>query len=502
VQRSGAPPIGFQPANTRRPDSPPAAAIYPPTAMPGSLQRKPTGGPAVFRPVRATASAPAAYRPSNSLAMQPKKALSPPSVYRPGHGVLAAPAVYRPNTAPLLQPKQEPKRSSDQAKTASPRFVQAKLSPPTNSQPPVRSSLPSARNSVVQPLFEISPTDVDPINGPTTSAFLPAQFPQIWNSLANTNFRTTLIQNPAVRANFTHAFIDNALAAAQPDVPTLAVAIVHAVAGASIPIRNALLQNVGDLELALGTHAHTNAGGGDIAHFRALMNAGGVVPSRRKGAPNTMSLLALTGADLGTATALNHVIAAVTNRNNALNTVTDYVAGWTPRSRASEAFIGIRSAHQNGAGWLLQFTAGAAVLEAALLARANIDGLALQGTGKPNKVAMGIALVNAFTAAAQASDVEVAVDASGDVSLQNYFYRTLFWTAVPTKANRVLLAWARYATDSGAIANCPYIEFAGGGWASRFIWDYVNDRFFLSAHYNWVDGFNPFFQITGTPATF
>jgi hypothetical protein len=340
------------------------------------------------------------------------------------------------------------------------------------------------------------------MNGPVTSAFRAEQFPEIWNSLANTNFRATLNQNPAVRARFTHEFIDGALHAAQPDIPTLATAIVNAIGAQSIPIRNALLRNVGELELALGTHAHTNAGGGDSANFRTLMGAGGVVPSRRKGAPNTMSMIALAGEDQATATALNFLITTLTNRNNALNTVADYVAGWTPRSRASEGLNAIRSSHQNGAGWLPQFTAPAAALEAALLARANTTGPILQGSAIPIRAAAGTALVNAVAGANQPSDVEEVVDASTDQFLKNYFYRTVFWAAVPTKANRVLLAWARYATDAGNIANCPYIEFGGGGLASRFIWDYANDRFFLSAHYNWVDGFNPFFQITGTPATF
>lgn len=414
--------------------------------------------------------------------------------------------MYRPNRATPLQAKPA---------TAAPVLRRATLPQPSRATaaapvvqratpaPSIRPNLPNLRTPVVQRLIRVSPTDVDPVAGVRHSTFNQHRFTQAWNALNGTNFRNTLNQHPAVRQNFTFAFLDNALVAAERDIPHLAAAMINAVTAAPA-IRLALTAHIGDLERALGAHAHTDAGAGDAANFRALAGAGGIVPSRRKGVPNQMTLGALDGVSHATHTALTHLITAVTNRNDALNTVTDYVTGWTPRGRASLNFAAIRSAHQNGAGWLHPFTAGAAVgLEAGLLAAALAHGQNLVASGKPSKIAMGTVLVNAAQAAgAQASDVEQAVDNSGNVALKNYFYRTVFWTAVGTKVNRVLLAWARYASDAGAIQNCPYIEFAGGGVANRFIWDYVHDTFFLSVHYNWVDGYNPFFEITGTQRTF
>ena len=360
------------------------------------------------------------------------------------------------------------------------------------------------QKSVIQRLVRVGPTDIDPNTGAVSrSTYYGADFNAVWQSLAGTGFRNTLNQYPAVRANFNYAFIDNALLAEQKDIPRLATAIINAVTVANLPARNALTLHRTDLELALGTHAHTNAGAGDIANFRALAAAGGAVLSRRKKVPSTISKASLHGVSVPTDTALSLLIVNLTNRNNALNNVNDYVAGWTPRNRAGDAMAGIRSPHQNGAHWLPNFTAaGAAASEAALAAAVNAAVINLNGDTRARFRALGAALQAAAAGAARASDIEDNVDASNNAALKNHFYRNVFWNAVPTKAARVQLAWARYATDWGAIANCPYIEFGGGGLASRFVWDYVNDRFFLSAHYNWVDGYNPFFEITGTPATY
>ncbi len=357
---------------------------------------------------------------------------------------------------------------------------------------------------MLQRVIEVSPTDVDPVNGPVSSTFNAGQFQQVWQALNNTPFRTAMNARPAARQRFTFANLDPILVA-QPDIPTLAAAMITAASANVAGAQAALMPHRGDLERALGTFAHTNAGAGDIDHFRTLFGIGGVLPSRAKGVPSTMTKLALSGGHAGTDNALNHLIAGLQARNNALNTVDRYTNGtWTALFRASEGMGEIRSPHQNGAGWLLNFTAAAAVgLETTLLAAYNTAGVNLQGEGRARRVAMGDALVTAATApGADASSVERAVETSGDDGLVQYFFRSVFWPATATRANRVLLAWSRYANESGTVANCPYIEFAGGGLASRFIWDYVHDRFYLSAHYNWVDGYNPFFQILGTAATF
>ena len=45
-----------------------------------------------------------------------------------------------------------------------------------------------------------------------------------------------------------------------------------------------------------------------------------------------------------------------------------------------------------------------------------------------------------------------------------------------------------------------YIEFNIPGGMSRVVFDCVNDRVYITAHYKWRRGFNPFFEVTGFPA--
>jgi hypothetical protein len=45
-----------------------------------------------------------------------------------------------------------------------------------------------------------------------------------------------------------------------------------------------------------------------------------------------------------------------------------------------------------------------------------------------------------------------------------------------------------------------YIEFNLTTMISRLMYDFVNKKFYLTAHYRWKDGYNPFFEVTGVPA--
>lgn len=44
-----------------------------------------------------------------------------------------------------------------------------------------------------------------------------------------------------------------------------------------------------------------------------------------------------------------------------------------------------------------------------------------------------------------------------------------------------------------------YIEFNLPHKISRLMYDFVNKKFYLTAHYKWKDGYNPFFEVTGMP---
>ncbi|HKV56928.1 MAG TPA: DUF4157 domain-containing protein, partial [Ktedonobacteraceae bacterium] len=58
-----------------------------------------------------------------------------------------------------------------------------------------------------------------------------------------------------------------------------------------------------------------------------------------------------------------------------------------------------------------------------------------------------------------------------------------------------LSVWASLAGGVSA-----YIEFHMAGGMSRLIYDPVNNRVYITAHYKWRQGNNPFFQVTAFPA--
>lgn len=63
-----------------------------------------------------------------------------------------------------------------------------------------------------------------------------------------------------------------------------------------------------------------------------------------------------------------------------------------------------------------------------------------------------------------------------------------------TDANIRLRAWG--ALGMGVSA---YLEFNLPGSISRLVFDYVNGHVYVTAHYKWRKGFNPFFKVTGLP---
>jgi hypothetical protein len=57
-----------------------------------------------------------------------------------------------------------------------------------------------------------------------------------------------------------------------------------------------------------------------------------------------------------------------------------------------------------------------------------------------------------------------------------------------------LSAWAALAMGVSA-----YVEFNMGGGISRLVFNPVHGRVYVTAHYKWRRGFNPFFEVTGLP---
>ena len=359
---------------------------------------------------------------------------------------------------------------------------------------------------VLQGAFRVTPTDFDPVaNAVIHSTFTNAEFASVLANLAGQAglFRAELVKpmnNPA-HANFTFAFID-ANIADQPDLPSLSAAIITAICGANAAAVPRLMAHAGQLTRLLGMWAPTRAGAGDVAHFRSIAGAVGVALSRTKAAPSTVPYASLAAVSAGAYNAVTNRRNEIVNKNNELDNVANYIAAeWAPRGRAGGGMNQIRSPHTNNAGWLPARVAATGPTEAAILAAALVRGNVLRLTQDAWRIRVGGRLVNFHASANRASDVEEAVNISDIPDFRNLFYRSVFWPNVATKADRVQVAWARYAEEFG-VPNGAYIEFNGGGAAARVIWDYVADRYYISAHYNWVDGYNPHFEVTGLAASY
>jgi hypothetical protein len=380
--------------------------------------------------------------------------------------------------------------------------------PMTQGEEPLQGnfSTSSPGYEVVQGAFRVTPTDFDPVaNAVIHSTFTNIEFGQVLANLAGQAglFHAELVKpinNPA-HGNFTFAFI-NANVADQQDLPSLTTAIIIAICGANAAAVLRLTPHAGQLTRLLGMFAPTRAANPDKVRFRLIAGAAAVVLSRAKGVPSTVPYASLAAVSAGAYNAVTNRRNEIVNKNNDLDDMNNYISHqWNARGRASGGMNQIRSPHTNNAGWLPAAAAGTGALEVALLAATLIRGNALSGSGKLGRQGRGQQLVAWHGAAAQASDVEDNVDLAADATMSNQFYRRVFWPTVATKAERVRLAWSRYAADFG-VPNGAYIEFNGGGAAARVIWDYVNDLYYISAHYNWVDGYNPHFEVTGLAASY
>jgi|GEM_PF-6360778 len=280
------------------------------------------------------------------------------------------------------------------------------------------------------------------------------------------------------------------------DVPSLATAVIAFLAnGAAVRVAALTAARAG-LEQAIAEVAETGANEREKVAFRGVQGMAQSM-SRSKGTANVVPLANVQGPLAG---AIAGVAQQIRTRNNALFWVQAYAskdAETGISGRASVGMDGVRSAHQNVAGWLPPHVAPdhEPALDAA--AQAWLAATAATGT-----VAEQAEINLHFPAPGRATATSQAVEASAlSTPLRRKYFTTAFAAALPTRQARLELAWSRYAEDF--LRGCPYIEFTASeaGGVSRFIWDYVNHTIYANTHYNWVDGFNPFFEITGAPAT-
>jgi hypothetical protein len=278
------------------------------------------------------------------------------------------------------------------------------------------------------------------------------------------------------------------------DVPTLADAIIGYLAAGTKGRAAAIGAQKSLLEEAIAAVAQTKANTAEKGHFRQVQGMASYM-SRNKGTPNTLPWAQVTG-DLRS---------AVTNLTAKLQTRNQYLAGTnyaaldpnqTSTGRATFQFDQVRSPHQNRAGWLQAHAAPS--VEAALDTAAQTWLANIRATGN----AAAQAQINQkFPLPALAPFTSRQVEDSNlPAVMRQHYLNNDFAQTVTTGDDRITLAWSRYAQDF--MAGCPYIEFTAedAGGVSRFIYDYVNDELYANTHYNWVDGFSPFFHITGGPA--
>jgi hypothetical protein len=233
--------------------------------------------------------------------------------------------------------------------------------------------------------------------------------------------------------------------------------------------------------------------------FRGL-NAQATTRSRDKGTAGTILRAGLPPAGQAWLTQLTAILLA---RHNELQTRDQYLALVARTFNAADVAthdLPGRDPHQNRAGWLPTNVASIdqepgldAAVQAWLTQVANNPGWNLHA-----ELAAAFPMPGNVTAL-QFENAQLSVGAQ-----RTYYHRVLNST-LPTRAEKARLAWRRYAFQwLAALPNCPYIEFtaSNAGGLSRAVYDFVNDRIYVNVHYNWVDGFNPFFHVTDAPATY
>ena len=315
------------------------------------------------------------------------------------------------------------------------------------------------------------------------------EIPQIERRLKDSNFWTALATNEIERFR--------GMDAARPrptgeDVPSLATAIINYVAGGRAARVIALGQHRAELEQALGTAAPAEVSEREAGAFHRIRSAATSM-SRSKGVASVVDPGKLLAESKGF---LDNFAARLVARHKELGQVQLYPGldpGLRdPLQRAGYA-LGVRSPHLNRARWLPDREAPVGEPQLDLSAAQWASNLAQTGdAGERNEIQRAFGVDPAPTG--------LEVESSWlTPKLKRRYLHEVFHDAVPGKAAKVRLAWARYAKAYGAPA-CPYIEFDGGAGIARIIYDYVNDAFYISSHYNWVDGYNPFFRVDGMTA--
>lgn len=220
----------------------------------------------------------------------------------------------------------------------------------------------------------------------------------------------------------------------------------------------------------------TVAEGGDFDQMIQNSGAG----SRAKGAPTQITTAQIPN---NIRLAVNATLQALVARNNLLVTAGDIYNDVSLHDNLGAAgsrnMNDIRTTHTNGAGWL----------------PANP---AIPGNLMPQH------LIPLLEQALDSKTRKRARDGNADNQgnfytnrqKKRYAYELKQLIAnLPSNRNRLIAVWAGYSHSIGG--DFPYIEFSvNHPRMNRMVYDFVNGRIYLTFHYNWHKGYNPFFRVT------
>jgi hypothetical protein len=281
---------------------------------------------------------------------------------------------------------------------------------------------------------------------------------------------------------------DNAPNYQARDIPTLAQVIANdieavykkndATGGWSSLVRDGIKGVVQDVLLRNLVDDYKMQAGEKHA-FKQLIKQAGAAASREKEAPTP-----LTMAKLGdVAAAVRTVRTAILQAHNAM-TRAAFQFEWTNEDILRQHFTMdyYQGNHTNNAGWLP--TPPLPVNWLPTLRTAILTNATVIGTG-------------GMVAALGANDAQAQIDAN---PLWQPVYAAAYNAAAPAASpaysDNAFRKMAWLAMGSGV---SPYIEFAIPGHSdgiSRLIYDFVGNNFYVTAHYKWTEGYNPFFHIT------
>jgi hypothetical protein len=256
------------------------------------------------------------------------------------------------------------------------------------------------------------------------------------------------------------------------DVPDLATHLVTHLKGTTATTFGEMERMQIAVETALSASSFALAGHAGGTDFDDLLRNSGGGGSRKKGVPSKIAHAQLGAHVQG---GLKYLIEPLVARNRLL------VAGRQPFTRllvagdlgsaASTEMSDVRTHHVNKSGWLPAVVVPARQLPAAINA--------LVAAKLPARVTGELA-----------TNGNTLVTEDNQKAYGGILAGVLRGLAGPR--GPLLYAWSEYAQDF------PYVEFSlGGSELSRMIYDYVNAKFYISAHYHWHKGYNPFFEVTG-----